>query len=670
MKSKVLGLLFFSLILSLKLIHFFWKNDNYHESRIELHKKRDTNDIIDINNNNTHNNNFKNKKFKNIKKEEDSCAIIHKNYLKDEINYNPNFDDVKGCFESFNYDSNRAQRIIDSIKKTLENFYPFLDQAKEPPQGGFTFDSTDIIRELDSLLLNPYESDFKFMDDIASTLMKLKDGHLFFISNCYNQIFTFDQQLTLYSAVKRGIQTIKILNDDADPSLNDCEVVLIDGQPAMSVLTNFANSQTFIARDLGVRFNSILGSIGLDNGKFRISQFTQQFTKSRRLPSKSYNSYLLKCGIEMKIIKRYWKINSSFYENFKDSTSYWNNFCAATTSIRIPDVFNDFNSEKTFDNSLSTGNLIHDATFARFYLSNDIGIAVLSTFVVGNSDPTIIMNNLMTGFEKLASNGAKKLVLDLSNNIGGSISIAEFINILLFPITNPSFPSDTKITDFSKLAINTATTKNLTDSIFYASQYKSFSTSEDGGNEIFTNSSSFIGNNEHERGHTKSRYTNQFSYVQNSILFQEVFNSRKNANNKLPWTAKDMIILTNGICGSACTMISQHLSELNGVLTVAIGGYANAPLSFSSFPGGQSYNNLQLLYSLKQVGLISDERSPKPFEVDAFLNFPIFEIYSFRNNLQVLEFSYRAADQRLFYDEKSIRDPSLLWIQAAALISI
>ncbi|CAG8461876.1 7686_t:CDS:2 [Diversispora eburnea] len=529
--------------------------------------------------------------FKAIKKGEDSCAIIHQNYLKDKDNYNPEFDIVRECFKGFNYDANRAQRIIDSIKKTLENFYPFLDQAKESPQGGFTFESTDIIRELDLLLLNPYYSDFEFMDDITSTLMKLKDE-------------------------SNGSQIIKILNDEIDSSLKDCEVILIDGQPAMSVLTRFANSQTFISRDLGVRFNSILGSIGLDNGKFRISQYTQQFTKSRRLPSKSSHSYLLKCGIGIKIINRNWKINSSFYEQFKDSNSYWNNFCAATTSIRIPDVFNDFNPGETFDNSLSTGNLIHDANFARFYLSNDIGIAVLSTFVVGNNDPTILMNNLMTGFE-----------------------------------------NDAKITDFSKLTIKTATDKNLTNSIFYSSQYKSFSTSEDGGNEVFTNSSSFIGNNVYNRGYTKSRYTNQFSYVKNSILFQEVFNSRDNVNNKLPWTAKDMIILTNGICGSACAMISQHLSELNGVLTVAIGGYENAPLSFSSFPGGQSFNNLQLLSSLHQIGLISDERSPKPFEVDAFFNFPIFEIYSFKNNLQVLEFSYRTADRRLFYDEKSIRDP-------------
>ncbi|CAG8774610.1 15046_t:CDS:1, partial [Dentiscutata heterogama] len=32
---------------------------------------------------------------------------------------------------------------------------------------------------------------------------------------------------------------------------------------------------------------------------------------------------------------------------------------------------------------------------------------------------------------------------------------------------------------------------------------------------------------------------------------------------KLPWTEKDIIILTNGLCQSSCAIITQRLAEIN-----------------------------------------------------------------------------------------------------------
>ncbi|CAG8564985.1 3459_t:CDS:2 [Acaulospora morrowiae] len=588
----------------------------------------------------------------------DACAKIHQNYLKNKSSYQPSYLDVRACFGSFQYDKTRAGEIIGNIKNILENFYPFLDQAKEQPQPGFTFPSTDIIHDLDALLLNPYTTDFQFMSDLQSKLFQLKDAHLLFFSNCYNQIFTFDQQLTLYSMVKSdGSQVIKILSDTNDSSLTDCEVTSIDGLPSMAVLTDFANTQTFTSKDLGVRFNSVLGSIGLESGSFRISEFTQQFTKRRRLPSEPSHTYTLSCNGAIKTINRSWKISSSYYDGFTNSSSYWNNFCAAS-KFTVPSVFNDFNPGQTFDNSLSKGQLVYSGTFSRFYLIDQIGVAVIST-IVADDDPTSAMQDLANGFNTLSSKGAKKLVLDLSNNSGGSILVSEFICALLFRDTDPAFPRDMRVTDFSKLAIDTATTKNVSDSIFYAPQYNSFATKQ-----AFSSSSDFIGKNVYTRGGSQVSYTNQFSYTVNSNYSQQVLSNQ----SVLPWASQDMIILSNGICGSSCATISQHLAELNNVKTVAVGGFANKPLSFASFPGGQVYNHYELLYTLQEIGLISNENSPQPFSINALFSFPIFEAYSTKNSGQVLEFSYRKAGNRLYYNEKSIRDPSLLWVQAAALI--
>ncbi|CAI2194429.1 547_t:CDS:1, partial [Funneliformis geosporum] len=40
------------------------------------------------------------------------------------------------------------------------------------------------------------------------------------------------------------------------------------------------------------------------------------------------------------------------------------------------------------------------------------------------------------------------------------------------------------------------------------------------------------------------------------------------------------------------------------------------------------------------------------------------EIYDIFNEDHVLEYTYKPAKHRLYYDEKSARDPSILWLEA------
>ncbi|KAF0505751.1 peptidase s41 family protein [Gigaspora margarita] len=646
MKSKVklYGVLLFIILLSLNLIQYFWLDGtSHHFKREQSIAPVDTNVSVD------------------------ACAKIHQGYLtvKGKNNsdiYYADYYDLETCFKTFKFNATQANKTINTIKGILENFYPFLDQDKESPQPGFTFQSIDIISKLEELLNNQYSADFQFITDLTSLLFQPKDGHLFFFSNCYNQIFTFDQGLSLYSIIKPdGKQAIKIFNDVIDSSLIDCEVVTIDSRPAMEVLTEFANDKTFSSKDLGVRFNSLLSSLSLENNNIRASSFTQQFTKSRILPEKPSISYGLTCNGSSSTIERSWKITSDFYNNFTDSNSYWNNFCAATTTPSLFDPFNDFGDySKTYDNMISKAQMVFNGTSSRFYMQNQTGIALIST-----SEPTVNaqeqMKQILQGFNKLNEMGAKKIVFDLTDNGGGFISVAEFVNILLFPDTNPSFPSDAKVTNFSKLAIQTATTGQISGSIFEAQQYATFSTLQ-----VFNTSQDFIGNNVYTHGNTQVSYTNKFIRIGYREIFRQILG---NNPPKYPWTSKDMIILTNGICGSSCAMIAQHLAELQGVATIAVGGFAETPLSFASFAGGQAFNSYVLFGSLIEIGLLDNPLSPQPFDIFATLAFPIFEIYSVKNDQEVLEFAYRKADHRLFYDEKSIRDPSLLWEQASSLLN-
>ncbi|CAG8730645.1 4145_t:CDS:2, partial [Racocetra persica] len=70
-----------------------------------------------------------------------------------------------------------------------------------------------------------------------------------------------------------------------------------------------------------------------------------------------------------------------------------------------------------------------------------------------------------------------------------------------------------------------------------------------------------------------------------------------------------------------------------------------------------------------KLNLLNNTLMPKPFPLSGMLvTLPSNEAYSKINPDEVLEYAFRPADFRILYDEKNIRNISILWSQAAALI--
>ncbi|CAG8808485.1 9575_t:CDS:2, partial [Gigaspora margarita] len=206
--------------------------------------------------------------------------------------------------------------------------------------------------------------------------------------------------------------------------------------------------------------------------------------------------------------------------------------------------------------------------------------------------------------------------------------VALFFNLLLFPNTYPNFDFDIRISEQMKLAITEQFKLATLNNIFDMSDYFNSKTHAN-----FTSADDLIGNNVYTHYSIYSKFT-----------------------TPLPWKPEDYIILTNGLCGSACTFIAGHAIEYNNVAAVAVGGIASNPLlSYDSFP--------------EKLGLLNNTLIPKPFPLTGtFVHFTMNEVYSEINPDEILEFSYRPAKFRLIYNEKNVRNISILWSQAAALI--
>ncbi|CAG8724570.1 16569_t:CDS:2, partial [Dentiscutata erythropus] len=257
-------------------------------------------------------------------------------------------------------------------------------------------------------------------------------------------------------------------------------------------------------------------------------------------------------------------------------------------------------------------------------IAMDLGVVLISTESNLNSDPDLeyrFLTNVAIGFKLLADKGIKKANNDLS------------------------IPT---IEEISKLKI---------DSEF---DYRSFISAKT--NSSFDSVNDFIGNNVYTRGGVHVKYTSK-AFINDTTLYSGTL--KLLTPPKLPWTEKDIIILTNGLCQSACALITQRLAKIN-VPTIAVGGFSNTRFSFAQSAVGDAYSSDDILFLLEQLrDLDSSLISKLSIPANLTLSFILAEAYSLKNPNEVMDYAFRPADYQLYYDERSARDPSQLWIQAA-----
>ncbi|CAG8590464.1 19689_t:CDS:2 [Cetraspora pellucida] len=577
--------------------------------------------------------------------ENDGCARIHNEYISKNTTFFT-YTDVRDCYMNFPFDKEIASQTIQTLDALFHGFYPFLYKAKEPPQREFHFKPIDLLVQLNRLQKRRYDTLFQFMDGVRKLIFELRDAHTSFITNCFSS-FVFYTNLTLYSIVTDdGVQKIKVFNDTIDPTNINCEVTHIDGRRAIQVITEFPN---YISKDLGVRFN-----VALDVNYPGITFFTRV-----DLPETPSITYTLNCDNHPKLVKRNWSVIGiqTILNNFNNSKTYFSNICKNSTNdyyqqliaklLEIKEAHKNVRELKSNEHVITIIYEIVD--FISFFKEQDFGIVKIKTEDVHLNNTLAV--EIITGFQALANTGVKKVVLDLSDNLGGFVLISNFINLLLFPDANTFYNMDIRVTKQFKLVLQGLVNLN---EIVSSTNLTKFQYVED-----------LIGNNFYTRGGVTERYSNRF-LISNPYEYKDLISRHLIA--PLPWKSDDLIILTNSLCGSSCALIAEGAAEVNNVTTVAVGGFVNSPLSYSSCQGGVVIDSTLIFNIISKLNLQNNTLMPKPFILGGKLTIPSSEFYSIKNSDKILEFLYRPADFRLFYDDKNFRDRSILWSQAAAFI--
>ncbi|KAF9081021.1 hypothetical protein BGX23_001388 [Mortierella sp. AD031] len=620
-------------------------------------------------------------------KPKDPCSTLAKE--GDSASGHLSFNAVRDCYRAQSFKKDIAEKTLTSVENLIGNIYVFLDQAKQSSKAPFKTPQVDLMAGLKKIRDTKWKSDYDFNMALTYLTFSANDGHLAYRNDCYS-VATFTQPISMYAPVTKGKQEVRVFYADTDQknvpkNLVDCVVTTIDGKPALQAIQEFTDRTSAISKDPGVRLNDALASTAWYKD-WQVSP--GGFSRRWEVPAKASMDYTFQCGTAkpQKVTIPWVVTPSTHFEagSFKDTKTFWQTHCLAPAS-----PFNNGRKEDHSSNDLrqrinvapattlfrERGHIVFAGnkngregadgikaitqatevlatTTTAFYTlkkNKDVCVAVIATEEAGyfEFDPSDY-TQFIEGLQKLKKNGCKKLILDMTNNGGGSVDFAYFINSVFFPNAKPYFLQDLRSSAIAQGAARLAVKQPTAKSNFDARGYVSTVT-----NKPFKDHSMFTKGINMKRGGTTSTYT-QKSYFEHAWPFLPL--AKKDA---LPWKAADMAIVTNGFCGSACTMVATRFNIVHKVKTYAVGGLHKTPLSYFSFPGGFVMDNYSVVRVLRLVDYKGDKTAT---------NVAVAEIYATENSTVPLEYDtkYFAAQIHLDQDTNSARHPDQVWLKIAA----
>jgi hypothetical protein len=321
---------------------------------------------------------------------------------------------------------------------------------------------------------------------------------------------------------------------------------------------------------------------------------------------------------------------------------------------------------------------------------SDTAVLAVNSFV-GYSDPNLTIDgfstiadeayNVTVDFIRAAKAANRtKLVLDVQGNGGGYTEVLLMFYLSLFP--GKTFPQLFQSRAHPQLAWLTQKQLEYPNPIWNQSGevWPMFTNKPDGTpwesfEELYGPYEDASGRGEY----THPGVWNLTRTMANYIALNREVPPWKEA----PFKPEDIIIVTDGLCGSACAMLVSALTHVHGVRTVALGGRPmKAPMqAIGQVKGGPLAGFLDMML-LNMTGVPEDIEfvAPPtgykpPLRVDTVGEWSTNVRFNAANMVMPgdplgsvpLQFRYEAANCRLFYTWEMSRDITAVWKAAAGV---
>ncbi|KAF9564574.1 hypothetical protein EC968_004457 [Mortierella alpina] len=534
-------------------------------------------------------------------------------------------------------------------------------------------DKSSVMSSTDMLASSPM-THREFHDGLSRILTKPHDGHLSYTADCF-RAFEFRLGFFMSHLVREGKTVLKVsyvepylretnrLNDD----ILGCEVVKIGGMNAADYVQQWADKHESSSKDPNVRFNVALTRPVYDTPtSWRILFGT--FGRRFELPEEPSLAFEFQCPRyflfwRVPPIKANLKWTATYNRQpFTDTRSYYDANCIKPgfnnneiegehdlkdktdemPAQTIPDkadekmtMFSQFTPQqlpvvKHYDEQASVTEEVEwtpDAASVRelyrgkhgisaLLLSDDkTGIITLPS--VHPEDPnqgyrdylSEWMGSLIPAIETLRPR-AENLIVDLSHNGGGYICVGVSMMNVFFP-DRPRSVTNIRRSPIADQLLRVGALRagnfissygNSTEAVFDTNRFPGTVTHPQRPNMVFTD---YISDACREADQFKLKVDPEEERQRNRT-------SASNTNNVYrPWDPENIVILTNGFCGSTCALISNMMHTKFGVKTVVIGGKSPASaeeMSYSTFPGLEVLDDAFIFKNIEAVQQVQEDR--------------------------------------------------------------
>ncbi|EKD20318.1 peptidase s41 family protein [Drepanopeziza brunnea f. sp. 'multigermtubi' MB_m1] len=599
------------------------------------------------------------------------------------------------CLNSVPLNKTAAIMLVDAMVPYMD-WQSDLAWKKNPPADYFypPHDALGYLASVKSNLENnKYANEYKFQEDLYQVFARSHDGHFLLYPDAYTKAFKFGRQRSLVSISEDGtsLPVIKLYEDVISSPSTASVVSKINGVEASKYVadTIFASS---LHHDPDAAYNSMF----FEKAFFAVDSGTGYFADGGRTrftyPGPN-TTFEFANGTNL-VTENVATVLGSFV-GVTDGASFYNKFC---TGSEVTDEPVDGGEEEEVSTEVVTVFgypepvlITNDTSVSGYYLDGEgfEDVAVLGVLSFESNSPLEFQGVIQNFFAAAKAAGKTKLVIDLSANGGGLIFHAYDLFRQLFPTIDQGGNSRLRKSDtltaiseiYSAESADFDLANSSEDEINQARIFFNYRYDYNISNQPFESFQAKFG----PRVIDGVNYTELMRWNWNDPLTSNAtfgfgtdvtgYGSRTNFTQ--PFETENIIMLTEGFCGSTCYLFEEFMRSSAGVKSVVMGGRPQpGPMqTVGGVKGSQSFLWEDVLnYSQDALNNASEAQAAilrkitsLPMNRSSVAGLNIRDTIAPSNIDDGLpaQFVRTEADCRLFFTQDMITDVTAIWKAAA-----
>lgn len=604
------------------------------------------------------------------------------------------------CLKSIPVVKEDALRLVAGLAPYLE-FQSTINILKDPPSG-YLIPGVDLrsgLARIESHVRDGvYSSEYDLELDLYTLVLSAHDSHFTYVGDIFNGVFQFGRTHRLVSVSKDGVGLPKVyletdILESKNGSFSPSPVVSINGKDAVTFLQDWA-SGVIEHQDPDAAYNNMFASsVASTDGTslFSVSRLYPGATTTFSFENRTTRSFP-NFAVPVKDLK-----------GIRSGKDLYTKVLSAEVSPTPSSSSTSTKSELPLPTSYPLPVVKHSSNIiSGFFLEDPLynDVAVLSVPGFGSKGTFAEEQEFQKVLQEFLAEAKKskktKSIIDLQGNGGGVIALAVELFAQLFPsltaysgrnmratranevlgqgISGLNSSSHVHALDYDYIddeeALSLITPYNYRQDMLpdgsatYGSWSEAFGpvvTSHDNFTNVF-----------------RTNYSDPFWASANHLIITGTGNR---TGFSQPFDAKEIVILSDGICGSSCALFSECMKTQVGVPTIVAGGRPQ----YGPMQGVGSVKGAQLFtYVFIDEGFkIALENSPLGLHeqfngtsLDDFSLYPtnrsVSATFNLLNNIRhgdtsitPLQFVYEAADCRFFYTAEMLANVSTTWTRVA-----